>query len=85
MLVVGSAEGTNVAFKPTEDYAKTYPSKGQSAQVHVIKIPKEVFGFADVGSYQLTEQLPYLPMVRSCLFGLSSRVRAYVISYSPLS
>jgi hypothetical protein len=61
--VADSSAGSIVTFKATEEYAKTYPTTGQTAQMSVVKIPKQVLEFVDAGSYQLMERIAYLPMV----------------------
>lgn len=66
ILVAKSTTGAQITFKPTEEYAMTYPGTGQTPQVNVIKIPKSVFEFVDVGSYQLTEKVAHLPLVCVC-------------------
>jgi len=64
VLVIGSSSGSNVSFKATDEYAKTYPSTTPSAQMGLVKIPKSVVDFVDTGSYQLVEPISHLPMVR---------------------
>lgn len=63
ILVAESGMGQTVKFKAIDEYAKKYPSKGEAAQVTIIKIPKSVVGFVDVGSYELREQVAHMPMV----------------------
>lgn len=63
ILAATSTSGSDVNFTANEEYAKSYSSPGQ-AQVNVVKIPKSAVGFVPVGSFDATEKVAHMPMVR---------------------
>lgn len=63
IMVATSPLGSAIIFLANDEYVKTYPSTGQSAPVHVIKIPKANVGFIEAGHYQVNERVPHMPML----------------------
>jgi hypothetical protein len=66
VLVAGSHSGAKLDFTPNDTYTKIYKTQGQQAQVHVIKIPKSVVGYVEVGKYMISETVDHMPMVCFC-------------------
>lgn len=58
-----------IDFIPNEDYTKTYLTKGTDSnrgnKVAVVRIPKEVVAFVNIGKYHATETVKHMPLVRT--------------------
>jgi hypothetical protein len=65
-----------IEFIPNETYTKTYPTIGNGnkngSKVDVVRIPKDIVGFVNIGKYHFTETVEHMPLVRTrvCLRAL---------------
>ena len=72
-IIVGTGQpGTQLTYKPNPTYSKAYGggdkkkndgSALSSSPINVVKIPKNVIGFVNVGSYTMAEDVDHMPLV----------------------